>query len=165
MSETPLDAWCQWFERLPPEIADDLAAALAPMFPGGLPLARGTRPSEGLTPRILAAARDVPGVAGTAIALAALTDTIVADRCDPARWNDTAALLDVIDANAQDVLGEVEAVGELVEHARLRSPLWARQWKAQRESWVLLRASALAPDRIMAWLRKSRLASLVPRPT
>lgn len=163
-SDTPLDAWCQWFARLPPEVADDLAGALAPMFPGGHLVVRGVRPSEGLAARLHALARDVPSTAGLVLTLAALTDCIMADRCDPARWNDTTALLDVLDASAQEVLGELPEVGELVEHARLRSPLWARQWKAQRDGWVQLRTAVLAADRVMGWMRKTRLGALSPRP-
>lgn len=164
MSETPVDVWRQWFTSLPPELADDLGAALGPLFPGGLLAVRGTRPSESVPTRLAPLATDPQSAAGLALTLSALTDTVVADRCDPARWSDTAALLDVLDASADDVLGDVEGVGELVEHARLRSPLWARQWKVQRERWREVRNGPLSAVSVMQWLRKARIASLAPPP-
>ena len=72
--------------------------------------------------------------------------------------SETNEMLEVLDHAGSEVLGE--DVGELVEHARLRTPFLQRQWKAAQVSWESARAGELSPEAITRWLRQRRYEGL-----
>src|SRR5687768_14182563 len=114
MAESATEAYCKWFEALPPAVADDLAIAVIHMFPGGQlagPMIT-QRASEGLTAKLRRLASTPQFDAGVALTIAALTDFVFLERRDPETWKQSEALLEVLD-EAQEALGDFDQAAEL----------------------------------------------------
>lgn len=157
MSDSPLARWCQWLRTLPPEVGDELALGVAAMLPG-VPHGLGARAREGLIAHVESVARGTKREAGTVLCLGALTDLVVTAQSSPDTWDETNAMLEVLEQAAGEILEE--DVGEMVARARLRTPLLLRQWKGAATSWAQLRAGELSPEAVMRWLRARRIDAL-----
>ena len=166
MADSATEAYCQWFTHLAPAIADELAAALVQLFPGGAletPLVI-ERPSDGLVSRIRRLASSPHKDAGTALTLASLTDFVFLEYSEGERFERTDAMLELLD-QAKESLGapEVEEqLSEFIEQSKLRQPLRSRQWKKEAETWAELRSGALDPERIRESVRDALLEGFEP---
>ena len=160
---TLTDAYCEWFESLAPEVANDLALHLMRLFPGGQlePAIATAAITDGFVPRIRrlggpSAFRD----AGLTLTLAALTDFIFAERGDPAQWAEDRDRLELLDEARAALGSEMDAdIADWVAQNRLRYPLRAKQWEKAAAGWRSVREGPLSDREIRAVLSSAPLSN------
>ena len=160
---TPFDVYAEWFEALPPDLANELAAALMHMFPGDLitPTLSTPNPTDGLLPRMHRLISTPAKEVGFVSALVALTRVIVLERTAPEHTDRTGGMLDVLETAQEALTGDGssmdEAVAEWVATQQLRQPLRTRQWAQIAEGWQALEAGPLSPDALIEYMRRRTL--------
>lgn len=163
MAESPFEAYEEWFEALPPELANELATALMQMFPGDLltPTLSTPNPTDGLLPRMRRLASTPAKEVGLASTLAVLTRLAIEERADPEHTDRTGAMLDVLEEAQETLTGDGssmdDAVAGWIANQQLRQPLRAKQWTRERERWRAVETGPLAPDTLIDYLRKRML--------
>jgi len=164
MDTPPLDAYAEWFDALAPELARPLAQALMQLFPGDLltPTLMVTDPTDGFMPRIRRLASTPYKELGVAMALASLTDVVLAERSEGEGSNKTGAMLDVLDtAQKLTLTGDGDsmddALSQWVAEQKLRHPLLAKQWSKAEETWRPLREGPLSMEALLRYKRARML--------
>lgn len=163
MSTAPFEAYAEWFEALPPDLANELAAALMQTFPGDLltPTLATPNPTDGLLPRMRRLAATPAKEIGLVATLKVLTQLAFQERTASEHTSRTAAMLDVLDTAQDSLTGDGssmdEAVAEWIANQQLRQPLRTRQWEKEVEGWRALEDGPLAADRLLDYLRSRTL--------
>jgi len=163
MSTTPFDAYATWLEGLPPDLANELAAAVMQMFPGDLltPTLATPNPTDGLLPRMRRLASTPAKEVGLLLTLTALTELAMHERTAPEHTDRTSAMLDVLDTAQEGLTGDGssmdEAVAEWIATQQLRQPLRTRQWEREADGWRALVEGPLARDELLDYLRRRTL--------
>ncbi len=157
MSQTPFDAYAEWFEALAPDLARELASALMQLFPGELltPTLHTPDVTDGFVPRMRRLCTTPAKEVGLVRTVAALTEMAVLER--GGTEDRTGAMLDVLE-DVQETSGGDTADDALIEDwiddQKMRQPLRYRQWRREYERWRVLRTGPLSPEQLMQYLRR-----------
>jgi hypothetical protein len=150
--KTPLSVLIEWWDGVPPEIAEDLAfLASVVLIPHLIPGDHDRDPAVAFRAALIRECDRHLEIAGRALAFATAVDFAFVGRRTQEQWDakaaENTAMAERIDAERDGK----ERFAETIRKTLLRFPLRSAMWVREYRRWSALREGPLSVDGIHAW--------------